>query len=116
MPASRCLRTVPGFPRLFRNGSAPSDFRFFDSTPASARNRTIANPDATRPCQALTRFDQEGARAPWPNWGRFDAHVWLGQALAARGDKAGARSEYEKALAIAPGSNWVKLSLLPQVR
>ena len=66
--------------------------------------------------QALTRFDQEGARAPWPNWGRFDAHVWLGQALAARGDKAGARNEYEKALAIAPGSNWVKLSLLPQVR
>lgn len=66
--------------------------------------------------QALTRFDQEGARTRWPTWGRFDAHVWLGQALAARGDKAGARSEYEKALAIAPGSNWVKLSLLPQVR
>ena len=66
--------------------------------------------------QALARFDKEGPSASWPNWGRFDAHVWLGQALASRGDKAGARGEYEKALAIAPGSNWVKLGLLPQVR
>jgi tetratricopeptide (TPR) repeat protein len=66
--------------------------------------------------RALARFDQVSAGAPWPNWGRFDAHVWLGQALAARGDKAGARAEYEKALAIAPASNWVKFGLLPKVK
>ena len=41
---------------------------------------------------------------PWPNWGRFDAHVWLGQALGKRGDKSGALAEYNKALALAPGS------------
>jgi len=51
--------------------------------------------------------------APWPNWGRFDAHVWLGQALALRGDLKAARAEYTTALAIAPASSWVKDSLLP---
>lgn len=65
---------------------------------------------------ALQAFEQEPASKPWPNWGRFDAHAWLGQALAARNDKAGARAEYEKALAIAPDSAWVKYSLLPQVK
>jgi len=65
---------------------------------------------------ALELFDKEPANKPWPNWGRFDAHVWLGQALAARNDKAGARAEYEKALQIAPNSAWVKYSLLPAVK
>lgn len=65
---------------------------------------------------ALKAFDAQAANAPWPNWGRFDAHAWLGQALAARGDKAGARAEYEKALAIAPDSGWVRFSLLPAVK
>jgi tetratricopeptide (TPR) repeat protein len=51
--------------------------------------------------------------APWPNWGRFDAHVWLGQALARRGDAAGARAEYDKALAVSPGSAWVRDVLIP---
>ena len=50
---------------------------------------------------------------PWPNWGRFDAHAWLGQALAARGDVGGARAEYDKALQIAPESGWVKYILIP---
>ena len=65
---------------------------------------------------ALDLFDKEPASTPWPNWGRFDAHVWLGQALAARTDKAGARAQYEKALQIAPNSAWVKYSLLPAVK
>jgi tetratricopeptide (TPR) repeat protein len=65
---------------------------------------------------ALKGFDAQPANAPWQNWGRFDAHAWLGQALAARGDKAGARAEYEKALAIAPDSGWVRFSLLPAVK
>jgi tetratricopeptide (TPR) repeat protein len=54
--------------------------------------------------------------APWPNWGRVDAHAWLGQALAKRGDKAGALAEYNKALAIAPDSVWVKTVLLPAIK
>ena len=58
--------------------------------------------------KAVQRFDQEPASKPWPNWGRFDAHVWLGQALADRHDKAGAKAEYDLALKIAPNSTWVK--------
>jgi tetratricopeptide (TPR) repeat protein len=63
--------------------------------------------------QALALFDREPARRPWPNWGRFDVHAWLGQVLAARGDKAGARAEYEAALGVWPGNEWVKAVLLP---
>jgi len=66
--------------------------------------------------RAVQRFEQEPATKPWPNWGRFDAHAWLGQALANRNDKAGARAQYELALKIAPNSAWVKYTLLPAVR
>jgi len=60
-------------------------------------------------------FEKEAADKAWPNWGRFDVHVWLGQALAKRGDNAGARAEYAAALELAPDSQWVRSALLPQV-
>ena len=63
--------------------------------------------------QAIALFEREPPGRPWPNWGRFDAHAWLGQALAARGDKAGARAEYNLALAAWPQSGWVKYVLMP---
>lgn len=63
--------------------------------------------------QSLERFEKEPVDKPWPNWGRFDAHAWLGQALAKRGDKIGARAEYQKALTIAPKSGWVRFVLIP---
>jgi tetratricopeptide (TPR) repeat protein len=63
--------------------------------------------------QAIALFEREPAGRPWPSWGRFDAHAWLGQALAARGDKAGARSEYTLALSVWPQSGWVKYVLMP---
>lgn len=63
--------------------------------------------------QAIALFEREPAGRPWPNWGRFDAHAWLGQVLAARGDKAGARAEYNLALAAWPQSGWVKYVLMP---
>jgi tetratricopeptide (TPR) repeat protein len=63
--------------------------------------------------RSLAAFDREPPGRPWPNWGRFDAHVWLGQVLLARADKAGARQEYEAALKIVPDSGWVKYKLLP---
>lgn len=61
--------------------------------------------------RALQAFDREPPTKAWPNWGRFDAHAWLGKALADRHDSAGARAEYTKALAIAPDSMWVKTML-----
>src|SRR5262249_4375920 len=63
--------------------------------------------------RGLAAFDPEPPNRPWPNWGRFDAHVWLGQLLAARSDTAGARQEYQAALTVWPQSGWVKYVLLP---
>lgn len=63
--------------------------------------------------RSLELFAREPADKPWPNWGRFDAHVWLGQALLKKGDRVGARAEYDKALAIAPDSGWVRYALMP---
>lgn len=58
---------------------------------------------------------QEPADKPWPNWGRFESHVWLGQVLAKLGRRDAAKSEYEAALNIAPRSQYVKRILLPGV-
>jgi tetratricopeptide (TPR) repeat protein len=63
--------------------------------------------------RAIALFEREPAGRPWPNWGRFDAHAWLGQVLAARGDKAGARAEYNLALTAWPQSGWVRYVLMP---
>jgi Flp pilus assembly protein TadD len=37
----------------------------------------------------------------------------LGQVLARYGDRSGARAEYDKALALAPNSGWIRQVLLP---
>ena len=63
--------------------------------------------------RSLDLFSREPPDKPWPNWGRFDAHVWLGQTLARRNDPSGARAEYDAALSLAPDSGWVKFVLLP---
>ncbi|HMF95153.1 MAG TPA: hypothetical protein VKE96_12695 [Vicinamibacterales bacterium] len=63
--------------------------------------------------QSLAAFEREPVGRPWPNWGRFDARVWLGQVLAARGDKDGARAEYDQALKLVPDSGYVKYKLIP---
>jgi tetratricopeptide (TPR) repeat protein len=63
--------------------------------------------------RSLERFAVEPANKPWPDWGQFDAHAWLGQALLQRGDRAGARAEYDKARALAPNSGWLRYVLIP---
>jgi hypothetical protein len=63
--------------------------------------------------RSLELFAQEPLDCPWPNWGRVDAHAWLGQILARKGDSAGARAEYDRALAVAPNAGWVKHVLMP---
>jgi tetratricopeptide (TPR) repeat protein len=63
--------------------------------------------------RSLDEFLRQPQMTSWPDWGRFDAHAWLGQALRRKGDLAGARAQYEKALAIAPDSRWLRTVLLP---
>ncbi len=63
--------------------------------------------------RSLERFAAVPAGTAWPNWGRFDAHAWLGQALLDKGDRAGARAEYDRARALAPNSGWLRYVLIP---
>jgi len=63
--------------------------------------------------RSLELFAQEPFDRPWPNWGRVDAHAWLGQVLVRKGDRVGARAEYDRALALSPNAGWVRNVLLP---
>jgi tetratricopeptide (TPR) repeat protein len=65
--------------------------------------------------RAEALFAREPAGKPWPNWGRVDVHVWLGRALAEKGDRQGARAAYQRALALAPDHAMVRGELLPAV-
>ena len=105
---ARALSLEPENPRLvFLHGAA------LFHTPAEFGGSTKEAESLFR--RALQLFEKEPADKPWPNWGRFDTHAWLGQALARHGDNAGARAEYDAALQIAPNSGWVRTMLLPQV-
>jgi tetratricopeptide (TPR) repeat protein len=61
--------------------------------------------------RAVSIFAQEPSDRPWPNWGRFESHMFLGMLLDKAGKKESARSEYEAALAIAPQSPWARAIL-----
>ena len=63
--------------------------------------------------RAVAAFRTEPAGRPWPRWGRIDAHAWLGQVAAQRGDPDGARRHYLQALEIEPQFAWVRSVLLP---
>jgi tetratricopeptide (TPR) repeat protein len=58
-------------------------------------------------------FAKESTNQPWPNWGRLDVLAWMGQVLAAKGDRQGARTYYERALELQPDYGWVRHILLP---
>lgn len=98
---SRALALDPANPRLlvFRGES------LYNTPPEYGGSVKDAESTLRR---ALQAFDQEPATKPWPNWGRFDAHAWLGKALTDRHDNAGARAELAKALEIAPDSMWAR--------
>lgn len=58
-------------------------------------------------------FRQQPADEPWPNWGRVEVHIWLGQLLAKKKEYAAARTQYETVLAMEPDYLWVRDILLP---
>jgi Flp pilus assembly protein TadD len=66
--------------------------------------------------KALTLFANEPVMKPWPNWGRYEAHLYLGMALEQQQHLALAREQYEQALAIAPESEYVRSVLIPRTR
>ena len=101
----RALRAEPNNPRVVLQAA----ITMFHTPPQDGGGPDKAEGELRR---ALALFDREPTGRPWPNWGRFDAHAWLGQALAARGDKAGARAEYNLALEQWPNSGWVNRVLL----
>ncbi len=109
MQIDRAQRLAPSNPRVL----VMSGLALYNTPPEYGGSIPDAEKKLTA---ALAAFAKEPASKPWPNWGRFDAHVWLGQARAHRGDKAGARAEYEAALVIAPQSDWVRYALLPLVK
>lgn len=53
-------------------------------------------------------FEEESAKAPWPNWGRIDTYGWLAEVLAEEGREEEARALLEKALALEPDSIWIR--------
>jgi tetratricopeptide (TPR) repeat protein len=103
---AEAMRVEPDNPRVVLLGAVT----LFHTPPEYGGGPDKAEADLRR---AIALFAQEPPNRPWPNWGRFDAHAWLGQTLAARGDKAGARAEYNLALAEWPQSRWVRSVLLP---
>ena len=64
---------------------------------------------------AVGFFAAQPSDAPWPDWGRLDAHAWLGRTLARLGDADGAREQYEKVLKAEPDHAFVRDFLLPRL-
>lgn len=58
--------------------------------------------------RAVELFKNEPPQKPWPNWGRYETHVLLGQTLEKLGKRDAAREQYEQALAIVPESEYVR--------
>ena len=80
-----------------------------------AFSKTAADAEqALKSAQIL--FAAEPNNRPWPSWGKAQTEAWLGQVLAQKGDIAGARSAYERALALRAGYAWVTDVLMPALK
>lgn len=64
--------------------------------------------------KALALFDA-GKGKTEIMWGHVDCYVWLGIIAKESGKKDEAKEYYNKALAMDPNSNWVKMRLLPEL-
>jgi tetratricopeptide (TPR) repeat protein len=63
--------------------------------------------------KAIELFANDHPQSPAPAWGLAEAHIWLGQAYAKQSKIDLARASYERALALEPESDWVRMVLLP---
>ncbi|MCY3842347.1 MAG: tetratricopeptide repeat protein [Acidobacteria bacterium] len=104
--SDRALELAPGNPRVLLLGgvgklNTPRMFGGGEDVAESLLRRAVA------------AFRTEPPGRPWPRWGRIDAHAWLGQVMARRGDFDAARRHYRDALAIEPAFGWVRGVLLP---
>jgi tetratricopeptide (TPR) repeat protein len=70
--------------------------------------------EALKTAQVL--FAAEPNDNPWPGWGKAQTEAWLGQVLAQKGDIAGARQAYGRALALRAGYAWVTDVLMPALK
>ena len=104
----QAVKLAPDNPRvvLFQGTSA------FHTPPSYGGSVEAAEKHLRR---AIQLFDSEPPERPWPNWGRLDAHLWLGILLEKRGDREGARAEYKKTLSIDPEFGWARYVLLPRL-
>jgi len=104
----QALKLQPNNPRLvFLQGSSA-----YHTPPAYGGSVDKAEALFKR---SLGLFESEPKDRPWPNWGRLDAHLWLGILYEKRGDRDGARTEYKKTLSIDPEFGWVRYVLLPRL-
>lgn len=73
-------------------------------------------PDRAEPYlrRAIALFANEPPAKPWPNWGRYEAHLYLGLALEKLQRRAEAREQFERALALQPDSRYVRDVLIPR--
>jgi tetratricopeptide (TPR) repeat protein len=63
--------------------------------------------------EAVKLYENNGLTTS--NWRYLDALAWLGKVYEKNGEKALAKSTYEKALVAEPDFGWVKYALLPAV-
>lgn len=104
----RAVREAPQDPRvaLLHGITRLNAPRLFGGGPARGE------PELRR---ALRLFEAERPDPPRPVWGRVDAHLWLGVALAGLDRSTEARAEYAQVLALSPGHRWVTERLLPEL-
>lgn len=61
--------------------------------------------------EAEQLFKEEGDRGTYPDWGKGEVYIWLGQAWEKKGDKDKALKFYRKALSINPENEWASTLL-----
>jgi tetratricopeptide (TPR) repeat protein len=123
--ASGALKAMRLGPRAFRLldeavAAAPQDPRVAllnGITRLNAPRAFGGGPEKGEPelRRAIRLFGGDRNRTPLPQWGRVDAHIWLGIALFEMERHADARTELQRALAMEPTHRWVSTQLLPEL-